>query len=284
MSKIILICDSSCDLSIQKANELGIVIQPLSISFDLTKSYKDQIEIDVDTLFEKVKEVGKTPKTAAMLPGEYYSMFEKYIAKGYDIIYTGIGSGFSSSYSTGCFVAEDVSEEHIEVVDSKNLSSGIALILFKALDWIKEGKNVHEVAKLMREEANNVRSQFAIDTMEYLHKGGRCSGMVNLIGTILKIHPVIQVRNNEMIVAHKARGKLNVAIDAMLEDLAAEKDKVCNDIITITHSKADEYVEYTKNRIEELIPGVKVIVTEAGCIVSSHCGPGTLGIFYRVKE
>ena len=284
MRKIQIICDSSCDISIQDAEKLGIVIQPLSISFDLSKSYRDQIDIDVDTLYQKVAEVGKTPKTAAMLPGQYFEIFEKYLAKGYDIIYTGIGSGFSSSYSTACFVAEEVSEDHIEIVDSKNLSTGIALILYKALDWIKEGKDVHEVAELMRQEANQVRSQFAIDTMEYLHKGGRCGGMANLIGTILKIHPIIQVRDNQMVVAHKPRGKLNVAIDMMIEDLAAEKDNVCHDIITITHSKADEYVAYTKQKIEELIPDAKVIVTNAGCIVSSHCGPGTLGFFYRVKK
>lgn len=284
MRKIQIICDSSCDLSQEEAKQLGIVIQPLAVSFDATKSYRDGVDIDVDTLFAKVDELGKTPKTSAMNTREYYKLFEEYLAKDCDIIYTGIASGISSSYYTGCMVAKDLAPNNIEVVDSQNLSTGIALIIFKALKWIEEGKDVHEVARLMREQAPLIRSQFAIDTMDFLHKGGRCSGMVKLIGTFLKIKPVILVRDNQMIVGAKPRGKVIVGIDKMLEMLEEDKDNVDTDLITITHSKADQYVSYTKERIEQIIPGVRVMVTNAGAIVSSHCGPGTLGIFYSLKK
>jgi DegV family protein with EDD domain len=284
MRKIKLICDSSCDLDFEYAKELGIDIEPLRISFNTDKSYKDMVDINVEMLYEKVKQYNKTPKTAAMTPNEYYNLFKNYLAQGYDIIYTGIGSGFSSSYNTGYLTSLDIDPERIEVVDSKNLSTGIALILFKALEWIEEGLDVHEVASRMRKQANLIRSQFAIDTMEFLHKGGRCSGMVKLLGTVLKIKPIIGVRDNEMVVIGKPRGKINVAIDMMLKMAEDEKDNVDQDIITITHSKADSYVLYTKEKLENMFPNAKILVTNAGCIVSSHCGPNTLGIFYSLKE
>ena len=284
MNKIKLICDSSCDLDFEYAKSLGIEVKPLSISFNADHSYYDGVDITVDELFQKVEEFNTTPKTAAMTPLEYENLFKKYISEGYDVIYTGIGGGFSSSYNTGCLVASSLDEGVVEVVDSENLSTGIALILFKALEWIKEGKDVHQVAELMRKQAKLVRSQFAIDTMDYLYKGGRCGGMAKIFGSILKIKPIILVRDNQMVVGGKPRGKILVAIDQMLEMLKADIDKLDRDsVITITHSKAGEYITYVLEQIEHIIPGAKTLVTNAGCIVSSHCGPGTIGIFYQLK-
>ena len=284
MNKIKIICDSSCDLDFNYAKSIGIDIEPLMITFDTEHTYRDGVDIDVDQLYKNVELFKTTPKTSAKTPKEYFMLFEKYVAEGYDIIYTGIGGGFSSSYSTGTMIAKQV-EGNIEVVDSMNLSTGIALILFKALKWIEEGNDVHQVANKMRIEATKIRSQFAIDTLDYLYKGGRCSGMAKIFGTILKIKPVILVRDNQMVVGAKVRGKLNFAIDEMIKLLKEDQEKfgVDPEMITITHSKAPEYVEYAKEKILEIIPNANIMVTNAGCIVSSHCGPNTLGIFYSLK-
>lgn len=282
MGEIKLICDSSCDLSIEYAKAHGIIIKPLQINIGIDKTFHDGVDITVDDLYKYVKEYNVLPKTSALSPKDYMDMFKKYTNEGYDVIYTGIGSGFSSSYQTGFLVSQEFN--NVEIVDSQNLSTGIALVLFKALKWIKEGYNVHEVAQKMREIVPLVRSQFAIDTLDYLHKGGRCSAMIKLVGTFLKIKPVIQVRNNVMEVGAKPRGKVIVGIDKMLEMLEADKDNVDKELIFITHSKAYEYVTYTKEKIEKIIPNAKVIVTEAGAIVSTHCGPNTLGIFYLLEK
>jgi DegV family protein with EDD domain len=211
-------------------------------------------------------------------------LFEKYIDEGYDIIYTGIGSSMSKSYENAVLMSNEFPEGRIEVVDSKNLSTGIGLVVLKACKWRKEGKNVHEIAELMRETIPHVRSQFVIDTMEYLHKGGRCSGMVRLVGTILKIKPIIEVREGKMEVGAKPRGKIEFGLDKLAEMLAADADNVDLDNVFITHSEADKSCEYLTEKVKEIVPEANVLSSRAGCVISTHCGPGTIGVLYILKH
>ena len=212
MNKVVIIVDSTCDLPKEVVEEKGIVIVPLTVNFP-DATYYDGVDITTDKLYELVAEKNTLPKTAAITLGEIYNVFEKYINLGYDIIYTGISSHMSKSYENAVMMSKEFEEGRIEVVDSGNLSTGIGLLVLKACKWRDEGKNVHEIADLMRETVPYVRSQFIVDTMEYLHKGGRCSGIAKLFGTILKIKPLIGVREGKMSVIGKPRGKNEVCFE-----------------------------------------------------------------------
>jgi len=284
LNKIKIIVDSTVDISVEFAEKLDVLIYPLKVNFGQSEEYRDIIDIDAKLLYQKVKEKNMLPHTAAVSMGEYYSLFGKWLEEGYDIIYTGIGSGFSSSHNNACMVAKDLGEDRIEVVDSGNLSTGIALLVLKACKFRDQGLDVHEVANKMRELVPYVRSQFVVDTMEYLHKGGRCSGMAKIFGTILKIHPLIAVRDKKMVVAHKPRGKMVVGLDKLLEMLDEDKGHVDLDHIFVTHSEGDEYAKYLLPKVKERYPDVDVIESRAGSIVSTHCGPGTIGILWIYKD
>ena len=283
MRKIKIIVDSTCDLPKDLVTKYDIEVVPLSVNFsDVT--YYDGKTITTKELYKLVQEKNELPKTAAVTPGELFLTFEQYIDEGYDIIYTGIGSSMSKSYENAVLMSKEFPEGRIEVVDSKNLSTGISLIVLKACKWREEGKNVHEIAELMRETVPYVRSQFVIDTMEYLHKGGRCSGVIRLVGTILKIKPIIEVRDGKMEVGAKPRGKIEFGLDKLAEMLSSDRENVDLDTIFITHSEAIKSCEYLIEKVKEIVPDANVLVANAGCVISTHCGPGTIGVLYILKH
>lgn len=282
MGKIKVFTDSTNDLSPALIKENDIEVVPLYVGFEDGKTYMDGVDITTMELYEKVKSVGKLPKTAAPSPVNFYNVFKPYIDEGMDIIYIGISEQMSSTLQNAQIAALEFPEGRIEIVDSMNLSSGVGLLVLKAVDFIKEGLNVHEVAEKVRECVPKVRAQFVIDTLDYLYMGGRCSALQNFMSGIFKIKPMIQVVNGKMIVAEKTRGKFDKAIDNMLAYAVGEKDKIRKERIMITYSEESpyHYAEYLEKQIMEKIAPHAVYKTEAGCVISSHCGKGTIGILF----
>lgn len=283
MNKVVIIVDSTCDLPKDLIEQKNIVIVPLTVNFP-DATYYDGVDITTPELYRMVSERGELPKTSAITLGEIYNIFEKYINLGYDIIYTGISSFMSKSYENAVMMSKEFPEGRIEVVDSHNLSTGIGLVVLKACKWRDEGKNVHEIASLMRETIPYVRSQFVVDTMEYLHKGGRCSGVAKLFGTILKIKPLIVVREGKMSVGGKPRGKIEACLDKLVDMVVEDKDNIDLETVFVTHSEADSSCNYLSSKVKEVLPDANLLTSRAGCIISTHCGPGTIGVLYILKH
>ena len=282
MNKVVIIVDSTCDLSKELVEKNDVQIVPLTVNFP-DETYYDGVDITTPQLCKMVSEKGILPKTAAITLGEIYNVFEKWIDAGYDIIYTGISSQMSKSYENAVMMSKEFADGRIEVVDSANLSTGIALLVLKACKWRDEGKDVHEIARLMREMVPHVRSQFIVDTMEYLHKGGRCSSVAKLFGTILKIKPLIAVREGKMSVAGKPRGKIEACLDKLVEMVIEDKENIDPEMVFITHSEADSSCAYLMEKVKEVLPEANVVEAKAGCIISTHCGPGTIGLIISPK-
>ena len=283
MNKVVILVDSTCDLPKEVIEQNEIVIVPLTVNFP-DVSFYDGVDITTPELYKMVAERGELPKTAAITLGEIYNVFEKYINLGYDIVYTGISSFMSKSYENAVMMSKEFEEGRIEVVDSLNLSTGIGLVVMKACKWRDEGKNVHEIAELMRETIPYVRSQFIVDTMEYLHKGGRCSSVAKLFGTILKIKPLIVVREGKMSVGGKPRGKIEACLDKLVEMVVEDKDNIDLETVFVTHSETDSSCEYLTGKVQEVLPEANILNSRAGCIISTHCGPGTIGVLYILKH
>ena len=202
MNKIVIIADSTCDLSLDLIKEYDIKIVPLHVSFkgDST-DYLDGVTITREEVYKKCDELGITPTTGARNVNELINDFKQYVDNGYDVIFTGIGSGLSSTYNNAMIARSEVSEEHIEVVDSQNLSTGIGLLVLKMAKFRDQGLNIHEIATKVRELVPHVSAKFCIDRLDYLHKGGRCSGMTKALAELFKIHPIAKVINNKLTVS-----------------------------------------------------------------------------------
>jgi DegV family protein with EDD domain len=247
------------------------------------QSYKDSIDIIPQTLYEQVEGMGQLPKTAAPSPEDYFEVYKEWMDKGYDILYIGLSSEISSSIQNALIAAQSFDKQRIEVVDSLNLSSGIGIQVLKATDYRREGLSLQQMADKIRRTATKVRTAFIIDTLEYLYMGGRCSALSSFVGSILHIRPVVTVKDGKIILREKFRGKREKALNALLQGVIQDKKLIDKARIIITHALSSQDALYLKEKLQEEMLVDEIIITEAGCVISSHCGPNTVGIIYMNK-
>ena len=280
-NKIKITCDSICDLTPEIYEKYDITVLPLSVTIG-DSSYKDGVDITLDKLFEKVSETGALSKTAAVSIHEYEEFFKKFTEQGMTFIHINISSGFSSCYQNACLAAEEVGNAY--AIDSLNLSSGAGQLCIAAAQMAAEGKSAEDIVEAVNAMRDSVEVSFVIPTIEYLHKGGRCSSVAALGANLLKLKPCIQVIGGKMEVGKKYRG----AIKKVFEEYAVERLKDRTDIsperIMVTHTLADrEIVDMVTELVHKYHPDANVVETIAGCTVASHCGKGTLGLIMIKK-
>ncbi len=282
MEKVIVFSDSTCDLNTEIIKENNIQIIPLYVSFK-EDIYKDGIELNPSLLYDMVTEKGYLPKTSAASYIDFFEAFKPYIDDGYKIVYVGIGSDFSATYNNAVMAAKDLGEDNILIIDSKNLSTSAGLLLLKIKKFIKEGSNLKEIEERINEYIPLIRCKFAIESLEYLHKGGRCSGVAKFFGTLLKLKPIIHVKDGKMDVFAKTKGKRK-ALELMIKDIVANKNKLDLEVVMITHTESEEEALFLHSRLSKEIKKIKkIIINEAGCVISSHCGAKSIGIIYTLK-
>ncbi len=272
--------DSTCDLSPELIEQYNITISPLYVVMD-GKSYKDTIEIKPEVIYEYVERTKKVCSTAAMNVADYLDFFRANL-EGYDaIVHFTISSEMSSCYQNACIAAEEVG--NVWVIDSRNLSTGIGHLVLDAAELAAEGKEPQQIADILNERKKKLDVSFVIDTLKYLSLGGRCSPLAALGANLLNLKPTICVVNGKMIVGKKYRMSLDRALLRYVKDQLGDLETVDTRRIFITDSGvSDENWQAVEKLLRETLPFEKIYHTRAGCTVSSHCGPGTLGIlFYR---
>ena len=281
MDKIIITADSTCDLSEELINKYNVVIMPLIVSMG-DETFKDGVSVDPQQIFSYVSKTHKLPKTAAPSPGDYAELFKSLKEQGYqEIIHISISSFFSSSYQNALIAAEETGG--VYVVDSYNLSTGSGHIVVEAGEKIKEGvKQADKIAEYLNDLVSKVDASFVVDTLEYLHRGGRCSSVAALGANLLKLKPCIEVKNGKMDVGRKYRGNMKDVITRYITDRLTEKDvKFKRDRIFITHTCVTPgLVEHARQLVESYGIFNEILETKAGSTITSHCGPDTLGILY----
>jgi len=272
--------DSTCDLSPEILEKFNITLFPIHIMID-GKNYRDGVDIQPEDIFYYVGEEGKSVKTAAANAFEYEEFFAKYAGEYDAVIHVNIGSKFSSLHQQAKMAAENF--DNVYVVDSYNLSTGSGHVVYEAVLMAKEGLDAEEICRRLEEMIPKVETSFVIDTLDYLYKGGRCSGMEALGASLLRIKPSIEVIDGEMHVGKKYRGKLSRCIGNYVKDRLADIDNIERKRIFVTHTmQSREIVEKVKEIVKQY-DFEEIIETKAGCAVSSHCGPNTLGILYIRK-
>lgn len=284
MNPVKIFTDSTSSLSEALINQYKISIVPLYVVFD-NVSYRDGIDIDEKKLYKLIEEKGALPKTAAAPPIDYVNAFKPWVDKGYDVIYIGISSFFSSTVQNARIAAGEFPEGRVYIIDSLNLSSGIGLLVLKAAELAMAGFDAKSVYEKVSATVPLVRSSFVIDTLKYLHMGGRCSSIAKWASSVFSIHPRIIVTNGKMTVGEKFKGKRKAVLNGLLETAVVKKDKIDPHRIFVTKTFADdEDVEYLKKGLEEAISPEEILVTDAGCVIATHCGQKTIGILYIEKE
>lgn len=276
-----IISDSTCDLSKELIEKYNIDILPLHIHLG-EEEYQDGVTISPDEIYTWADANNTTPKTSAASMIEVIDKFEPYLEEGHEIICFSISSNMSANYNVMRLAVEDLeAEDKIHIIDSANLSTGIGLLVIEAAVMAQEGKSAKEIVDRLEELKPLVSASFVVDTLTYLHRGGRCSSVAALAGGMLKLHPKIVVENGKMDANKKYRGKIASVILSYAKDMEADLVTAQKDRVFITHSGCPQStIDEVKAYLESLNRFDDILITRAGGVISSHCGPGTLGVLY----
>lgn len=282
MSKIIISSDSTCDLSAELKEKYGIKIIPLGITLG-TQVYRDGVDITPEDIYAHHEKTGELPKTTASNVGECIDYFTELKKDGDTIIHFTISSKMSSTYNNTCMAAEEFDD--VYVIDAQNLSTGSGLLVLAAAEMANSGMEAPAIVEELEKLVPCVDASFVIDSLEYLHKGGRCSAVAMLGANLLKLKPCIEVKNGSMGVGKKYRGAYGRVLSEYVDERLQNVDDIDTRRVFVTHAGCDEdiinaVVEQVKSK------GIfdEVLLTRAGCTVSSHCGANTLGVLFIRKS
>lgn len=280
--EVVITADSTCDLPDYIVQEKDIRIIPLSILLG-EKSFLDGVEVHPQDIYDYVKQTGTLPKTAAVTPAQYADIFKSITDEGKAVVHIGLSSAISSSYQNAVIAASEF--DNVYCIDSKSLCTAMGLIVLKACDFKDKGFEAKKIANRLSSFVSKTQTSFVLDSLEYLHKGGRCSGVARFGANVLGLKLSIAVNSDgKLDVSKKYRGKMDNVYKQYINDCLAEMSKIDNSRIVIANSGgvSPEVIAFAKGIAEG--KGFKeIIFADAGCTISSHCGPKTFAIFYLRK-
>ena len=281
MARIKILSDSTCDLTPALLQKYDITLTPLTVVKD-GKSFRDGVDITPADIFAHVDGGGALCSTSAVSEYEYATFFSRY-APDYDaVVQITIGSGFSACYQNACLAAQGF--DNVFVVDSENLSSGQGLLVMEAVRLAEAGQSGEDIARALRELAPKVEASFLVERLDYLYKGGRCSAVAALGANLLGLKPCIEVSGGKMGVCKKYRGSFESAVRQYVRERLEGREDIRPALAFVTHPAAPEsVVRAALDTAAQYCSFDQVIETHAGCTVSCHCGPHTLGILFVRK-
>lgn len=282
MKKIKIIADSASDISLEMAKELNVGVVPVNVTID-GEHYKDGVTIDSQTFFKKMLEKNCLPKTSQPSPQDYMDEYKKYEDYS-DIICFSLTSKGSGTYASACLARDIIKEEgfapNIHVVDSLNASLPIFELVKIAQNMIEEGKDVSEILEHTEFLKDKMAIYFVVDTLEYIRKGGRIGNVKAVIGTLLKIKPILTFIKGYAQDVDKVRG-LDQARKKLV-DFFEEKANSLSEI-TVVHAYNIEQAKKLETEIREKFKNIKVSIYEVGTSIGTYTGPGAFGIVFREK-
>ena len=279
--RIKITSDSTCDLPQKLVEKYNIGILPLCVTVG-EKTYRDSVDITADEMLAMTEKSGITPKTAANNIQDYIDVFSE-ARKEYDaVIHFNISASMSACHQNAKLAAAEV--EDVYVIDSANLSTGQGHLVLDACRMAAEGMEPAVIVEELERRKEKVDASFVVDTLEYLRRGGRCTALAAMGANLLRLHPCISVKDGAMGVGKKYRGSMKNCLVEYVKDKLADTDTVDPRRVFITDSGVDEEIrDLVEETVLSIVPFAEVIRSRAGCTVSCHCGPGTLGILFFRK-
>ena len=279
MSKPVMItADSTCDLSEELLSRYKVKILPLTILLG-EESFLDGAHYTPADMYRRYRADGTLPKTAAPSLQQITDFFTPFLNEGYEIVHLDISSDLSSTCSNARIVASEL--EGVYVVDSRMLSTGVGLLVIEGAECRDKGMSAADIAEHLTELTGKVDTSFVLDTLEFMWKGGRCSGVAALGANLLKLKPALEMKDGKLGVYKKYRGNINsVYRQYITERLSGKKVRPGHVFITESGEIEQSVIDELEALVRELIPVQEIHHTIAGCTVSSHCGPKTLGVLF----
>ena len=281
MNKVIIASDSTTDLTPELIERYQVKILPLGITLG-DRLYTDGVDINPDMIYAHYEKTGELPKTSAINVAQCAEFFRQHTADGSAMVFFTISAEMSSTYANARLAAQDF--DKVFVVDTRNLSTGGGLLVAAAGDMAKAGMSAEEIARECTKLTQKVAASFIVDDLTFLHKGGRCSALAVMGANLVQIKPCIGVMDGKMSVVKKYRGKFSAVLKKYTAELIEDNVTADRRRLFVTHAGCDEEtVEQCVSQIKQAVPFEEVIVSRAGCTISSHCGRNTLGVLFIRK-
>lgn len=274
--------DSTADLSRDLLEKYKINVIPLIVTLGENDFLDNGVDVTESKIFSFVKENKILPKTAARSIEDYIDFFKGLLKEEDDkVVYIGLSSELSSSFNNARMASQEIGEDRVFTVDSKSLSSGIGLLAIEAAKMVEKGYRAEEIVSKIEAQREKNQASFVVDKLDYLYKGGRCSKFSFSIGALLKIKPKLQLVDGKIINTGKDMGGLKQVLKKYVDSTLAKYPNVRKDICFVTHTEVDEEIsKFIFEYVKSLGVFDEVIEQTAGSVITSHCGPGTLGILY----
>ena len=276
--KVLITADSTCDLSEDLLVRFGVKIIPLTIVMG-EESFLDGNGFTVDDIYARYHKDGTLPKTAAPSIQQFIDFFTPYVEQGYEIVHFDISAELSATFNSACIAAQELGG--IYCVDSRALSAGVALLVIEAAECRDRGMSAAEIYEHVSALVEKVDTSFILDTLEFMWKGGRCSGVAALGANLLKLKPALEMKNGKLEVYKKYRGNINAGYKQYIKERLAGKSVRPGHVFIINSGEvSDETITELEAFVRELTPVTEFHRGTAGCTISSHCGPKTLGVLF----
>lgn len=277
-----LTADSTCDLPLELLEKYQVDIVPLTVTLN-GEAYRDGVDLHSEDIFRRVEKGEALPKTSAGNVDEYISCFAPWVEQGYELIHISLSSAISSAYQNACVAAGELG--HVTVIDSLNLCGCHGLLVLKCADLIAAGKGVEEIVTEVTAYRDRQESGFVLETLDYMYKGGRCSAIELLGANALKLKPCIHVREGSLVPGKKYRGSSLRVLPQFVESCLGEIETVDTSRIILGTTGCDEKTVSTfRQEVLRLCPDAEELIEiKAGCTISTHCGPGCVGLFFARK-
>ena len=279
MSKpVIITADSTCDLSQDLLERFSVKTIPLTILLG-EDSFYDGFDFTPQDMYRRYRADGTLPKTSAPSVQQFLDFFRPYVEAGCEVVHLDISSELSSSYSTACIAAAEL--EGVYPVDSRMLSSGVALLVIEAAECRDRGMEAKEIAEHVASLTDKVDTSFVLDTLEFMWKGGRCSGIAALGANLLHLKPGLEMSGGKLGVYKKYRGNINsVYKQYVAERLSGKNIRPGHIFITDSGEVEESTLAELEALVRATIPVEEIHYAKAGCTIASHCGPKCLGILF----
>lgn len=282
MNEFVIVSDSTVDLPKEYLQSKQVQIISLSYIMDGV-TYEEMDGLSHKEFFEKLR-AGSLPTTSQINPEQAREALEPFAKEGKDILYIGFSSGLSGSYNSVRMAAEDLKEEYPDIniitIDSLCACMGEGLLLYKALELKEHGMSMEEIAKWVEANKLHICHNVTVDDLNHLHRGGRISKTTAVVGSMIKIKPIIHMSDEgKLVVIGKERGRKKSLV-SIVDRMEKQMQGYDNDIVMITHGDCIEDAEFVKKQVEERFGIHNVMINGIGSVIGSHTGAGVVAVFF----
>jgi len=278
---VVITADSTCDLSQEIKERFDIRVIPLTILLG-EDSYLDGVDFTAADIYTRYRKDGTLPKTSAPGIQQFTDFFTPILESGCEIVHLDISSDLSSSYNNACIAASEL--EGVHVVDSRSLGTGLGLLAIEGCECRDRGMSAQEIAEHLRSLTDKVSTSFVLNTLEFMWKGGRCSGVTALGANLLRLKPALEMRDGKLSVYKKYRGNIQSAYRQYVKErLSSAEIRPTHVFVYDSGEIPEETIRELTDMVREAVPGAEVHNSKAGCTVTSHCGPQTVGLMFIKK-